>query len=123
MSKEYIEKEAAIRNVCKGCGLFGTDNCICTGSIRCDEYDAILGTPPADVKPMSAVEYLIAEERWSAWCKSKFAPRSKTYATCVDVFCEYADDKCAQCKLSPQERVAFIERWVKDHPEEVEEWT
>ena len=52
MSKEYIEKEAAIRNFCKGCGLFDTDNCICTGKVRCDEYDAILDTPPADVVPV-----------------------------------------------------------------------
>lgn len=52
MSKEYIEKEAAIRNVCKGCGLFDTDNCICTGTVRCDEYDAILDTSPADVEPV-----------------------------------------------------------------------
>lgn len=52
MSKVYIEQEAAIRNFCKGCGLFDTDNCICTGKVRCDEYDAILNTPPADVKPV-----------------------------------------------------------------------
>lgn len=57
MSKVYIEKEAAIRNICKGCGLFDTDNCICTGSVRCDEYDAILDTPSANVKPVVMGEW------------------------------------------------------------------
>ena len=49
---EYVEKEAAIRNFCKGCGLFDTDNCICTSKVRCDEYDAIRDTPPASVTPI-----------------------------------------------------------------------
>lgn len=84
-----------------------------------ESYREWLEGLPAVNQTMNAIEFLIAESRWRTWCESKFAPRSKTYATCVDVFCEYADDKCAQCKLSPQERVAFIERWVKDHPEEV----
>lgn len=69
MSEVYIEKEAAIRNICKGCGLFDTDNCICTGSVRCDEYDAILDTPSANVKPVvmarwKRIDEYVYGEKW-----------------------------------------------------------
>ena len=77
MSKEYIEKEAAIRNVCKGCDLCDTDNCICTDKARCYEYDAILDTPSADAKPIVYAHWICETksvrmgyndyEDWNKW--------------------------------------------------------
>lgn len=95
MSEKYIEKEAAIRNFCKGCGIFDTDNCICTGKVRCDEYDAILDIPPADVAP-------VVRGEWISW--EEMFPDRQPVRKGLGVFCsvckkhsDWPDEYCHRC--------------------------
>lgn len=99
---------------------------ICAGlNNKAYGYDAVcilaeLRDLPAVEQPMSAAEYLIAEKRWSRWCFSKFSGPESLGTTCEDVRCEYAG-KCLVCQSEPKKKVAFIEGWAQEHPEEVEE--
>lgn len=69
-----------------------------------------------DPHEMSAVEYEIAKGRWSKWCFSQFSGK-RFGATCEDVRCEYLG-RCLVCQSSPEKKVAFIEKWAREHPEE-----
>lgn len=78
MSKEYIEKEAALNSVCYDC----CEQAFC-GS-PCVDYERISGLPPADVKPVvkgewiEAPDYLFDNVYTCSACGSEFVLEAGT---------------------------------------------
>ena len=62
MSKEYIEKEAALSGLCSECK--GIAYC----RVPCALYKYIDDSPPADVKPVVRGEWIWEEASWGYRC-------------------------------------------------------
>lgn len=93
---EYIEREAALMELCRGCSLHGISDSFFCGE-PCPKYERITSIPPTDVAP-------VRHGRWLK-CKS-YNPEFNGYE-CSECGAKYQgfspDNYCPNCGADMKE--------------------
>ena len=95
---EYIEKQAALKEVCDVCGIVpGIEKEYCEYKFAgCKEYYNVFALPPADVRPVVRGEWVEYDDDYGALCCSvceKDAPEDTRWPFCPYCGADMREDK------------------------------
>lgn len=111
---EAEEKMLLVLEQYGACANRAVTNCEETARGAVNNIRKRINAIPAAPQPMSAVEYERILRRFWDWCASRLCSE-------CDLFADCPNKSLADKKTTPEERVETVQKWAKEHPEEVEE--